>query len=70
MDISQAAEYIKQLYIQYVLPHVGTFAKIAAAVIVAVILLRILLPVVWENILWGIIEISDKKLKMKRMINR
>lgn len=44
----------------------GTFAKIAAAVIVAVILLRILLPVVRENILVGIIKISDKKTKNEK----
>lgn len=60
MDISQALEYIKQLYIMYIQPHIGTIIKAAAAVIIIVILLRIFLPIIWENILVGIVKLSEK----------
>lgn len=61
MDISGAVEYIKELFIRYVEPYLGVILKIAAAVIIAIILLRIFVPMIWENILVGIIKISDKK---------
>ena len=65
MDISQVTEYIKQLYEMYIQPHISTIIKIAAAVIIAVILLRIFLPMIWENILVGLIKISDKNKDKK-----
>lgn len=63
MDISQALEYIKQLYIMYIQPHMGAIIKVAAAVVIIMILLRILLPIIWENILVGIVKLSDKNNK-------
>lgn len=66
MDISQALEYVKQLYTMYIQPHIWTIAKIAAAVIIVIILLRIFLPMIWENILVSIIKISDKKNKNEK----
>lgn len=63
MDISQALEYIKQLYIFYIQPHMGAIIKVAAAVVIIMILLRILLPIIWENILVGIVKLSDKNNK-------
>ncbi|MGN1101523.1 MAG: hypothetical protein ACI4RG_04965 [Huintestinicola sp.] len=66
MDILGAFEYIKELFIRYVQPHLGTIFKIAAAVIIAIILLRIFVPMIWENILVGIIKISDKKTKNEK----
>lgn len=63
MDISQALEYIKQLYIMYIQPHMGAIIKVAAAVVIIIILLRILLPIIWENILVGIVKLSDKNNK-------
>lgn len=60
MDISQALEYIQQLFILYIQPHIGAIIKVAAAVIIVIILLRILLPIIWENILVGIVKLSEK----------
>lgn len=65
MDISQALEYIKQLYIMYIQPYLGTIIKAAAAVVIVIILLRIFLPIIWENILVLIIKISDKNKDKK-----
>ena len=66
MNISGAVEYIKELFIRYVQPNGVVIFKIAAAVIIAIILLKIFVPVIWENILMGIIKISDKKQKIKK----
>ena len=64
MDISQTLEYIKQLYIMYIQPHMGTIIKVAAVIIV-IILLRLLLPIIWENILVGIVKLSEKNKDKK-----
>ena len=61
MDIYGIIEYIKELFIRYVQPYLGTAAKIALAVIIVLVILRIIFPIIWENILVGIIKISDKK---------
>ena len=66
MNISGAVEYIKELFIRYVQPNGVVIFKIAAVVIIAIILLKIFVPVIWENILMGIIKISDKKQKIKK----
>ncbi|MGN0587672.1 MAG: hypothetical protein ACI4JF_10330 [Oscillospiraceae bacterium] len=65
MDISQALEYIKQLYLMYIQPHMGTIVKVALAVIIIIILLRIFLPMIWENILVGVVKLSDKNKNEK-----
>ena len=61
MDILGVIDCIKELFIRYVEPYLGVILKIAAVVIIAIILLRIFVPIIWENILVGIIKISDKK---------
>ena len=66
MDILGAVEYIKELFIRYVQPHLWAILKIAAVVIIAITLLRIFVPMIWENILVGIIKISDKKTKNEK----
>lgn len=65
MDISQVTEYIKQLYEMYIQPNILTIIKVIAAVIVAVILLRIFVPLIWENILVGIVKLSEKNKDKK-----
>lgn len=65
MDISQVTEYIKQLYEMYIQPNILTIIKVIAAVIVAVILLRIFVPLIWENILVGIVRLSEKNKDKK-----
>lgn len=66
MDIFGVIDYIKELFIRYVQPNFGTIIKIVAVVIIAIILLQILVPIIWENILVGIIKISDKKTKNEK----
>lgn len=66
MDISGIIEYIKELFIRYVEPYLGAIIKIAAVVIIVIILLRIFVPMIWENILVGIIKISDRKTKNEK----
>ncbi len=43
-----------------ILPNIGLIFKILLTVSVGVFLLRLLIPVIWQNILVGIIKISDK----------
>ena len=66
MDILSAVEYIKELFLKNIQPHLGTIARIALAVIIAITLLRIFIPMILENILVGIIKISDKKNKNEK----
>lgn len=66
MDIYGIMEYIKELFIRYVQPNLGMIAKITLAVLIIIILLRIFIPKIWENILVGIIKISDKKTKNEK----
>ena len=66
MDILGAVEYIKELFIRYVQPHIGTIAKLVLIAAAVIILLRIFVPIIWENILVGIIKISDKKTKNEK----
>ena len=43
-----------------ILPNIGLIIKILLIVSAGVFLLRMLIPVIWHNILVGIIKISDK----------
>lgn len=61
MDIFGVIDCLKDLFIRYVMPNFGAILKIAAAVIIGIIILRIIVPIIFENILVGIIKISDKK---------
>ncbi|WP_455528571.1 hypothetical protein [Huintestinicola sp.] len=66
MDISGITDFIKRLITEIILPNLGKIALIAVAAIVILTLLRIFVPMIWENILVGIIKISDKKTNNKK----
>ena len=66
MDISGITDFIKRLITEIILPNLGKIALIAVVAIVILTLLRIFVPMIWENILVGIIKISDKKNNNKK----
>ncbi len=66
MDISGITDFIKRLITEIILPNLGKIALIAVFAIVILTLLRIFVPMIWENILVGIIKISDKKTNNKK----
>ena len=66
MDISGITDFIKRLITEIILPNLGKIALIAVIAIVILTLLRIFVPMIWENILVGIIKISDKKNNNKK----
>ena len=66
MEISGITDFIKRLITEIILPNLGKIALIAVAAIVILTLLRIFVPMIWENILVGIIKISDKKNNNKK----
>lgn len=66
MDISGITDFIKRLITEIIFPNLGKIALIAVIAIVILTLLRIFIPMIWENILVGIIKISDKKTNNKK----
>ncbi len=66
MDISGITDFIKRLITEIIFPNLGKIALITVAAIVILTLLRIFIPMIWENILVGIIKISDKKNNNKK----
>mgnify|MGYP004665815587 CR=1 FL=1 len=70
MDISDIIDILKRFITEIILPNLGRIALIAAVIIAILTLLRILIPIIWENILVGIIKISDKKTNKKRKMNK
>ncbi len=66
MDISGITDFIKRLITEIIFPNLGKIALVAVAAIVILTLLRIFIPMIWENILVGIIKISDKKNNNKK----
>lgn len=66
MDISGITDFIKRLITEIIFPNLGKIALIAVVAIVILTLLRIFIPMIWENILVGIIKISDKKNNNKK----
>ena len=66
MDISGITDFIKRLITEIILPNLGKIALIAVVAIVILTSLRIFVPMIWENILVGIIKISDKKTNNKK----
>lgn len=66
MDFSGIIDFINRLINEIFLPNIGKIAVIAVAVIVILSLLRIFIPMIWENILVGIIKLSDKKTKNEK----
>lgn len=66
MDISGITGFIKRLITEIIFPNLGKIALTAVITIVILTLLHILIPMIWENILVGIIKISDKKNNNKK----
>ena len=66
MDISGITDFIKRLITEIIFLNLGKIALVAVAAIVILTLLRIFIPMIWENILVGIIKISDKKNNNKK----
>ncbi len=66
MDISGITGFIKRLITEIIFPNLGKIALTAVIAIVILTLLHILIPMIWENILVGIIKISDKKNNNKK----
>ena len=66
MDISGITDFIRRLITEIILPNLGKIALIAVVAIVILTLLRIFVPMIWDNILVGIIKISDKKNNNKK----
>lgn len=66
MDISGITDFIKRLITEIILPNLGKIALITVIVIAILTSIRILVPMIWENILVGIIKISDKKNNNKK----
>ncbi len=66
MDISGITDFIKRLITEIIFPNLGKIALTAVIAIVILTLLHILIPMIWENILVGIIKISDKKNNNKK----
>lgn len=66
MDISGITDFIKRLITEIILPNLGKIALIAVVAIVILTLLRIFVPMIWENVLVGIIKLSDKKTKNEK----
>lgn len=66
MDISGITDFIKRLITEIIFPNLDKIALIAVVAIVILTLLRIFIPMIWENILVGIIKISDKKTNNKK----
>ena len=66
MDILSAVEYIKELFLKNIQPHLGTIAEIILAGIAIIIILRIFLPIIWENVLVSIVKLSDRSTKKRK----
>lgn len=66
MDFSGIIDFINRLINEIFLPNIGKIAVIAVALIVILSLLHIFIPMIWENILVGIIKLSDKKTKNEK----
>lgn len=65
MDISGITDFIRRLIIEIIFPNLGKIALIVVIVVAILTSLRIFIPMIWENILVGIIKISDKKTNKK-----
>lgn len=66
MDFSGIIDFINRLINEIILRNIGKIAVIAVTLIVILTLLRIFIPMIWENILVGIIKLSDKKTKNEK----
>ena len=61
MDIQKILESGRKIIEEYLIPNIGTILLIRVGIITGLFVLRIIFAALWENILVGIIKISDKK---------
>ena len=61
MDIQKILESGRKIIEEYLIPNIGTILLIIVGIIAGLFVLRIIFAALWENILVGIIKISDKK---------
>lgn len=66
MDIRSLIQYIRELFIHYVQPNIGTILIVVLIAVIVLTLLRIFIAMIWENILVGIVKISDKKTENEK----
>ena len=66
MDIQKILESGRKIIEEYLIPNIGTILLIIVGIIVGLFVLRIIFATLWENILVGIIKISDKKTENER----
>lgn len=66
MDLNDILGYISQFVSEKIIPNLDSIAIIIGIIILILITLKILLPIIWENILVGIVKISDRKDKYKK----
>lgn len=66
MDIQKILESGRKIIEEYLIPNIGTILLIIVGIIVGLFVLRIIFAALWENILVGIIKISDKKTENEK----
>ena len=66
MDIQKILESGRKIIEEYLIPNLGTILLIIVGIIAGLFVLRIIFAALWENILVGIIKISDKKTKNEK----
>ena len=66
MDIQKILESGRKIIEEYLIPNIGTILLIIVGIIVGLFVLRIIIAALWENILVGIIKISDKKTENEK----
>lgn len=66
MDIQKILESGRKIIEEYLIPNIGTILLIIVGIIAGLFVLRIIFATLWENILVGIIKISDKKTENEK----
>ncbi|MCI7499421.1 MAG: hypothetical protein MSA82_08420 [Oscillospiraceae bacterium] len=66
MDIQKILESGRKIIEEYLIPNIGTILLIIVGIIAGLFVLRIIFAALWENILVGIIKISDKKTENEK----
>lgn len=66
MDIQKILESGRKIIEEYLIPNIGTILLIIVGIITGLFVLRIIFAALWENILVGIIKISDKKTENEK----
>ena len=66
MDIQKILESGRKIIEEYLIPNIGTILLIIVGIIAGLFVLSIIFAALWENILVGIIKISDKKTENEK----